>query len=166
MNWKEIIRDFLLPSMSRSFAFRLVGVGLSAWLFFGYVCIPLRIRGESMEPTYHDGGFNFCQRVSYLLTKPQRFDVVGVKLSGNRVMLLKRIVAFGGETVEFRNGRLRVNGVLLDEPYLQFPSDWTLTPRHVKPNNVYVVGDNRSTAIQTHQFGQTPIRRIVGKILW
>ena len=166
MNLQEKIRGFLLPSMTKGFALRLVGVGLSAWIFFGYICIPLRIQGKSMEPTYHDGGFNFCQSLSYMLAKPQRFDVVGVKLAGNRVMLLKRVVALSGETVEFRKGKLWVNGTLLNEPYLQYPCNWSLPPRRVKPDRVYVVGDNRSTAHQGHQFGQTSIKRIAGKILW
>ncbi len=166
MNVQEKIRGFLLPSISKGFALRLVGVGLIAWIFFGYICFPLLIQGKSMEPTYHDGGFNFCWRPSYLFAEPQRFDVVGVKLAGNRVMLLKRIVALGGETVEFRNGKLWVNGVLLNESYLKYPSDWSLPQRRVKPNKVYVVGDNRSTSIEGHQFGQAPIQRIVGKILW
>ncbi len=166
MNLQAKIRSFLLPSMSKGFVFRLVGVSLAALIFFGYICIPLRIQGKSMEPTYQDGSFNFCWRLSYLFSQPQRFDVVGVKLAGNRVMLLKRIVALSGETVEFRNGKLWVNGVLLNESYLQYPSDWSLAERRVKPDYVYVVGDNRSTAIGGHQFGQAPIQRIVGKILW
>jgi signal peptidase I len=166
MSLQEKIRGFLLPSMSKGFVFRLIGVSIAAWIFFGYVCIPLHIQGKSMEPTYHDGGFNFCQSLSYIFGKPQRFDVVGVKLAGNRVMLLKRIVALSGETVEFRNGKLWVNGALLNEPYLQYPCNWSLPPRRVKPDRVYVVGDNRSTAHQGHQFGQAPIQRIVGKILW
>ncbi len=166
MNLETNIRNFVAPAISKRFIIRLVIVGVVAWIFFGHICIPLRIRGKSMEPTYHDGGFNFCWRPSYYFSEPQRKDVVGVKLAGNRVMLLKRIVAFAGETVEFRNGELWVNGSRLHEPYVKYPSDWSLAPRRVKPHYVYVVGDNRGTAMQAHQFGQAPLTRIVGKVLW
>jgi signal peptidase I len=82
------------------------------------------------------------------------------------VMLLKRIVAVGGETVEFRDGRLFVNGEEIDEPYVRYPCDWNLLPRLVKGDCVYIVGDNRKMPMRAHVFGQTSIKRIVGAPLW
>ena len=49
---------------------------------------------------------------------------------------------------------------------ITLPWDWTLAPRTVKPGHVYVVGDNRSVSMASHQFGQTPVHRIVGALLW
>ena len=82
------------------------------------------------------------------------------------MLLLKRIVAFEGETVEFHNGDLYIDGKLLDEPYVKYVSDWNLPPRKVKKGNVYVVGDNRSMPIEQHQFGQVAKDRIYGAPLW
>jgi hypothetical protein len=31
---------------------------------------------------------------------------------------------------------------------------------------VYLIGDNRSMPMEQHQFGQTPLNRIVGSPLW
>jgi len=61
-----------------------------------------------MEPTYHDGGVNFCWRLRYLSSEPKKRDVVAVRFAGNKVMLLKRVIALEGEQVEFRNGKLFV----------------------------------------------------------
>lgn len=119
-----------------------------------------------MEPTYRDGSFNFCFRLQYLFSVPKRHDVVTIRLAGESVMLLKRVVGLPGDVVEFKNGRLLINGKPLKEPYLVSPSDWNLAPRSVKPGYIYVVGDNRSVPIQTHQFGQTPVKRIAGAPLW
>ncbi len=119
-----------------------------------------------MEPTYLDGGFNFCWKLRYLYSRPQRHDVVTVRFAGNRVMLLKRIVALEGEVLEFRSGKLFVNGRPIDEPYVSLPCDWNLTPRVVERGSVYVAGDNRSMGIESHYLGQTSIRRIVGVPLW
>lgn len=80
-------------------------------------------------------------------------------------MLLKRIVALAGETVEFRKGLLYVNGNLLEEPYVQYRSDWQLPPRTIAPGHLYVVGDNRGTSMARHQFGEVNINRIVGGVL-
>lgn len=50
------VRQFFFPALSPAFLIRVSIVALFAYLFFGYVCTPFRIRGYSMEPTYHNGG--------------------------------------------------------------------------------------------------------------
>ena len=81
-------------------------------------------------------------------------------------MLLKRIVAFEGDQVEFRQGKLLVNGLELEEPYVRNPCDWDLSPRIVQKDSIYVIGDNRSMPIENHVFGNAAIRRIIGVPLW
>ena len=163
---KSRIRKFLLPSLTTAFLIRASLIAIFAYLFFGHVCLPFRIKGMSMEPTYLNGGFNFCWRLQYIFSEPKRHDVVAVRFAGNRVMLLKRVVALEGESVAFRHGKLFVEGKEIDEPYVRYPCDWNLPPRQVKKDFVYVVGDNRNVPIQNHVFGQTPIDRIKGVPLW
>ena len=119
-----------------------------------------------MEPTYHNGRFNFCWTLSALFSKPQRHDVVAIRFAGHRVMLLKRVIALEGERIEFRYGKLFVDENTIEEPYVRYPCDWNLSPRQVEPGCVYVVGDNRNMPIEDHHFGQAPIKRIVGVPLW
>jgi signal peptidase I len=160
------IRQFFFPSITPKFLVRVAAIGISAYLFFGYLCIPFRIQGISMEPTYHNGGFNFCWRLPFLFSSPKRFDVVAVRMAGTRVMLLKRVVAMEGEEVEFRDGRLLIDGKEMEEPYVRYPSHWNLPPREVEKGNAYVVGDNRNMPMENHHFGQTSVKRIVGVPLW
>jgi signal peptidase I len=166
MTSKNRLRQFFFPSITPKFLLRVVGVALSAYLVFSYVLIPIHIQGLSMEPTYHDGSINFCWTLSALFLKPQRHDVVAVRLAGHGVMLLKRIVALEGEWIEFRYGKLLVDGNTIEEPYVKYPCDWSLSPRQVEQGSVYVVGDNRSMDIEDHHFGQASIKRIVGVPLW
>lgn len=161
-----IIRRFLFPRLDRRYLVRVLIVAVTAFIVFKYVLIPFRVRGESMWPTYRDGGVNFCFTLPILFSAPKRGDVVTIRLAGNRAMLLKRIVALENDTVEFRDGRLLVNQEDVPEPYVSGPSDWRLPPRTVKPGHVYVVGDNRSVPMERHNFGQTPVERIVGAPLW
>ena len=163
MNW---MKRFFLPKITRGFVLRLLIVTVAAILIFSQVLIPLRIQGQSMEPTYRDGGFTFCWRFRYQWTEPAHGDVVVIRFSGHRVVLLKRVVALAGETVEFRHGVLFVNDQPIDEPYLQTASDWQLPPRVVEPGKIYVVGDNRSVAIERHHFGQVDRQRILGGVVW
>jgi signal peptidase I len=159
------IHRFFFPSLNKRYFVRLLFIALVCYLIFGHLLIPLRIQGSSMDPAYRDNSFAFCWRLQYLFTPPERFDVVTVRYSGRKVMLLKRVVALPGETVEFRNGFLYVNGNLIEEPYVRHRSDWELPPRTVSPGHVYVVGDNRGTSMASHRFGEVTVNRIVGGVL-
>jgi len=160
------IRQFLLPSLTPRFLIRVLCVALFAYLLFRNVCIPFRIQGTSMEPTYHNGRFNFCCTLRYIFSGPKRYDVVAVRLAGKKVMLLKRVVALEGELLEFRDGKLFVDGIEIHEPYVRGPCNWNLPARRVEKGCVYVVGDNRSMRMETHNFGQVSAKRIVGSPLW
>jgi signal peptidase I len=160
------LRRFLLPDLNGRFVLRLLLVTVTAVIVFTLALVPLRIEGRSMEPTYGDGGFNFCWRGRYLFSEPERGDVVVIRFAGRRVMLLKRIIGLAGDTVEFRNGELFVNGSKVEEPYVRTPSDWNLAPRRVGPGKVYVVGDNRAVPMDRHHFGQVEQERIVGGVVW
>ncbi len=160
------IRQFFFPSLTLGFFLRAAVIALLAYLLFRYICIPFRVEGASMEPTYTDGGFNFCWTPRYWSSPPKRHDVVAIRFAGNQIMLLKRVVALPGEEVEFREGKLWVNGMELPEPYVVLPCNWDLAPRRVEAGCIYVVGDNRSTPIGRHYFGQTSIQRILGTPLW
>lgn len=79
---------------------------------------------------------------------------------------MKRVVALEGDTVEFRSGKLVVNGKQFREPYVKYPCNWELSCRKVKTNHVYLVGDNRNVPMEQHDFGQTLGNRIVGAPIW
>ena len=161
----DTFRKFFFPSITKRYLVRLILVALGSYFLFGYLLIPLSIQGKSMEPSYHDGSFTFCWRLRYAFSSPVRFDVVTVRFSGTKVMLLKRVVGLQGETIEFRKGRLYVNGSMVEEPYVRYQSDWVLEPRKVSPGHVYVVGDNRGTSMDRHQFGEVNLNRIAGGVL-
>ena len=39
---------------------------------FKFVFVGIRVRGNSMEPNFHDGQIKFVSRIAYLRTPPQR----------------------------------------------------------------------------------------------
>lgn len=146
---------------------RLALLIISVFVIFNFVLTPpKRVTGISMFPTYHDGQINFINRLAYLKHEPQRGDVVGVRYSGPTVMLIKRIVGLPGEVVSFDDGKLYINGKLLDEPYVKQHCSWTYRPLQLGPNEYYVVGDNRSMAWDDHEHGAASRKRIVGKVLF
>ncbi|MGI5868996.1 MAG: signal peptidase I [Kiritimatiellia bacterium] len=160
------LREFLLPRPTRRFRVRLALVAAIAYGFFGHICLPMRLKGASMEPTYRDGGFVFCWRPAAWFQAPQRGDVVIIRFAGKRVALLKRVVGLAGDTIAFENGTLVRNGLSVAEPCIAGPCDWNLAPRTVAEGNIYVVGDNRAVDMDVHDFGEVGAHRILGKPLW
>lgn len=165
MATSERIGKFLMPPLRKSYLIRLILLAGGCYLIFSFLLIPLRIQGQSMEPAYEDGSFALCWRLRYLFSPPRQGDIVTVRFSGHRVMLLKRIVALPGETIEFREGILYRNGKPVEEPYVRYRAPWNLAPRKVAPDHVYVVGDNRGTPMDRHRFGQVKMDRIVGGVV-
>lgn len=160
------IKKFFFPQVTKHYLLRVAVVAITAFIIFKYVFIPFRIQGESMAPNYVTGSFNFCFALRYLFSNPAPSDVVLVRMAGQNVMLLKRVVATEGQSVEFREGSLFVDGKRIKEPYVAGKSDWNIPPTVVKPGHVYIVGDNRGTPERRHTFGQTPVTRIAGAPLW
>ena len=157
---------FIFPRLTRGFFIRIAVLAVSTWLVGMFWLRPMVVDGESMEPTYAAHGFNVCVLTAYRSHPPSRGDVVALKYGGTRYMLLKRVLAFEGETVAFSNGVCVVDGRALDEPYLVKNSGWNVPPRTVKPGNVYVMGDNRSVPFEVHVGGEIALARVAGRPLW
>ena len=158
--------SFLFPELNRKFFLRIACLVLITVAVCRYVFIPLFIHGESMLPAYPARGFNFCVCPVFGKTDPERGDVVILQFEGRRRMLLKRVLAFEGETVEFRGGVCFVNGKPLDEPYVKLNSGWNIPSKTVRPGKIYVMGDNRGVPAENHMGGEIDKRRIAGRPLW
>jgi signal peptidase I len=134
-------------------------------IVFNFGLLPIRVEGPSMLPTYKDHGINFVNRLAYLSHEPQRGDVVAIRTSGYHNMFMKRIIGLPGETVEFHEGHVIIDGQVLDEPYVKTRCFWEAEPRTLGPFEFYCVGDNRSMAKSDHYEGKTERARIIGKVL-
>jgi signal peptidase I len=74
------------------------------------------------------------------------------------------VVAVGGDTLEGRDGRVYVNGELIEEPYLE-PGTATenLPPQTIPEGQVFVMGDNRENSEDSRFFGPIDEDTIVGR---
>lgn len=157
------LRSFLFPKMNRAFAVRVTLLALGVAAVCRHVARPVVIDGESMAPTYPKHGVNVCILTAYRNRLPERGDVVALRWGGSKWFLLKRVIAFEGETVEFQGGVCLVDGEPLAEPYVKFPCDWNLPPRTVAAGNIYVMGDNRSMPSEMHVGGEISAARLAGR---
>ena len=124
------------------------------------------VDGPSMQPTFYTGDLVIVNRAAYFFSAPQRGDVIVLHnpRSAQSDDLIKRVIGLPNETVELRDGRVYINGTLLEEPYVRAfcglgcNGKWTLSA-----TQYFVLGDNRPQSYDSHNFGPIEQRLIVGQ---
>ncbi len=122
------------------------------------------VYGQSMEPNLHPNQRLIVDKLSYRLHAPQRNDIVVVDLPGMDEMLVKRIVALPGETVEVRGGTVYVNGAAIPEPYDHDLTAYDMAPLTLGPLAYFVMGDNRGNSNDSRSFGPITRDEVVGRV--
>ncbi|MCA9960058.1 MAG: signal peptidase I [Anaerolineales bacterium] len=121
-----------------------------------------RIDGSSMNPTLYDGQYLIINNISYLLDEPQHGDVIVFHHPQNELNLIKRVIGLPGDHVEIEDRHVSVNGVALDEPYIQaspiYNGVWD-----VPEGQYFVLGDNRNNSSDSHSWNYLPEENILGK---
>ena len=161
------LRTMLIGRNPRRTLLRIGVLVVTCVLLRAFVVVPIRVNGPSMLPTYKTGGINVVNRLAYLGSGPRRGDVVAIRLAGESMMFMKRVIGLPGETVTFAHGQLQINGRTVEEEYVKFRCNWDFVPECSKlgEDEYYVVGDNRAMPHTDHTQGAAKRERIVGKVL-
>lgn len=138
-----------------------------------FIVQPFIVRGASMEPTYEDSEYLIVDELSYYFRPPERGEVIVFRYPHDpSQFFIKRIVGLPGETIEIRDGVVRIindtypNGFILDESYL--PSSrrtYIDTNTTLGTDEYFVMGDNRSASSDSRIWGALADRFIVGRAL-
>ncbi|KXK25820.1 MAG: Signal peptidase I S [candidate division WS6 bacterium OLB20] len=131
-------------------------------LLYLVILLPNQVDGQSMEPNFLDKEQLFTDKIINMVGttgfgQAQGYDYGRgdvVVFPFGEISLIKRIVAIGGDTVRIEGGRVYLNGILLDEEYIDPSQKPTAMPFSqatfpegvdtVVPEGTYfVLGDNR-----------------------
>jgi signal peptidase I len=127
---------------------------------------PVKVEGTSMMPWLTDQERIFINKFIYKFEDIQRGDVVvfWYPLDPSK-SYIKRVVGLPGEVVRIANGKVYVNDVELQEPYLLagYLDHQTHHPVHVGPEHYYVLGDHRSSSNDSRTWGTVSREYIYGK---
>lgn len=140
-----------------------------------FVVEPYVVPSGSMEDTILIGDQLFAQKVTFETGgSPERGQIVVFRnpdASAGHDVLIKRVIALGGQTVDLRDGAVYVDGRRLDEPYAKgvseplpatAPGASVSFPYKVPEGSVWVMGDNRENSADSRYFGAVPRQNLVG----
>ncbi|KGN47696.1 chloroplast processing peptidase [Cucumis sativus] len=129
------------------------------------------IPSSSMYPTLRVGDRILVETASYLIRNPSINDIITFRDPTQQSALreenivVKRVVAKAGDTVEVCQGCLYVNGVAKDESFLLERPMYTTKSTQIPEGHVYVLGDNRNNSYDSHIWGPLPVKNIIGRYL-
>ena len=123
-----------------------------------------RVEGQSMEPNLHNNERLIIEKISYRFHQPGRGDIVVLRRPNKSVEpLIKRVIGLPGETVRIVEGRVYIDDVPLDEPYLDQATWGDTHAQRVPEDHVFVLGDNRRASNDSRAFGMVPLDDIIGR---
>ena len=154
----------------------LIAVALAVIIRY-FLLAPIVVDGYSMMPTLHDQDRMIVNKISYTFGEPDRFDIV-VFHAPEQKDYIKRIIGLPGDTVEYIDDTLYINGEPIEEPYLDeykkqvfdgpLTDSFTLLDipggqEKVPEGHLFVMGDNRRNSKDSRHIGFVSMDEVVGK---
>ena len=168
-----------LKSLASFLAVVVVGVVLALGIR-AFVAEIYEVPTGSMMDTVQPGDRLIGEKISYRFRDPEPGEVVTFEdPEGSGQILLKRVIATEGQTVEVKDGLVYVDGEALEELYVgdevtePIPFDGEgggISYPYVVPEGyVWVMGDNRSNSRDSRYFGAIPVDSVTSRavvIFW
>jgi signal peptidase I len=134
---------------------------------------PVVVEGTSMLPQLNDGERLLVNKLVYYKIQSvswghiERGDIVVFWYPNDPdKSYVKRVIGLPGEMVEVRSGKVYINGVQLEEDYLDNEHNQglpTWPAKRVDDHHYFVMGDNRDNSSDSRYWGLVPEKYIYGK---
>ncbi|MFQ5793598.1 MAG: signal peptidase I [Candidatus Bipolaricaulia bacterium] len=130
--------------------------GALAWLVITFVTVRVNVPTGSMVPTIRARDSFFVDKISYRFREPNPGDIIVFwrkEENGQRLRLVKRLIATEGQRVQIENGDVRVNGEkLVGEAFDRYYcnagimgfEEWI-----VPEDSYFVLGDNSPNSLDS-----------------
>lgn len=146
-------------------------------VLFGVVYMSVRVSGDSMKNTLINGDMLYANTVK---KDVKRGDIVIIDGIGKDYIIIKRVIAVGGEKVAIRNGKVFINdeplsedyladGVITDLRYAQDEEGNENTMKKLLPkglvleeDEIFYLGDNREVSADARINGPCKKENVIG----
>lgn len=134
-----------------------------------FIMTPVIVSGNSMEPNLNNGELLLVRKIGYNSSTIKRFDIVVVKDKEDEI--IKRVIGLPGEHISYKNNKLYINDVLVEEPYLyrktvDFNLEEICSCASIPEGKYLVLGDNRPISKDSRILGLIDEKDIVGKAIF
>lgn len=154
--------------------FEVVVLALGLYLVITFAVQTVHVLGLSMYPTLDDQDYLIATKIDYRLHDPQRGDIIIMRDPfDNSKDFIKRVVGLPGEQILIKDGKVYINGRLLEEAYIRQDQPWTNNanwpqpgafnagqPYTIPKGEYFVMGDNRNASSDSRIFGPVERSRI------
>ena len=137
-------------------------------VLFTFLFRVVGVEGASMMDTLYEGDrLILCP----VLTSPERGDIVVINRYADDP-LIKRVIGVQGDTIEIDEdqNKVRLNGELLDESYIRYPTPaYDMSGAVTVPEGyVFVMGDHRNDShdSRSEDIGLVSVNDIVGQAVF
>ncbi len=137
-------------------------LGARAWLVE-----PFTVSSDSMEPAIARGSVVLMYKPAAAPGTVDRGMVVAFTSPEDGHVAIKRVIAVAGQSVAIRDAELFVDGLHVDEPFIDHSRiDATyFGPVTVPAGSIFVLGDNRGVSVDSRDYGSVPLTAIQGTLL-
>lgn len=133
-------------------------------LIRSFVVTPVIVVGDSMKPTLNEGQILILNKLDYRFNKIERYDIVVIKVGKSEI--IKRVIGLPGETIEYRNNILYIDGHEETSEYNFDTEDFTLKSicncDKIPEDKYLVLGDNRQVSSDSRIIGLIDKKDIQG----
>ncbi|WP_036609053.1 signal peptidase I [Oribacterium sp. P6A1] len=138
-----------------------------AWFIVHSFLTTVEISGHSMEPGLSSGELVMVDTLKYKFFTPDRLDVV-IFQKNDSTENIKRVVGLPGETVVIQNGRIYINGTLLESDSISNISLAGIAEKPVQlmDDEYFLIGDNADSSEDSRfiNVGNVHKSQIIGKV--
>lgn len=130
-----------------------------------FIMQPFYVSGESMKPNLQDHDYVLLNMMDHDF---QRGQVIVYRYpKDTSKFFINRVIGLPGELVSFADGKVSINGQLLDEskylPVGVTTQAYGTTSFILKADEYFVMGDNRDATLDSRRFGPITKDLIIGK---
>ena len=125
-----------------------------------FVFTNIMVHGPSMLDTLHDKDIMILDIIGPKLNGYKRFDIIVIKTKDTKI--IKRVIGLPGETVEYKDNQLYINGKKVKDKYGNGETD-DIEKVKLGKDEYYVLGDNRGISADSRVYGPFKKKSIMGK---